>query len=511
MGFKSLKIHIMIHIAVLLIIGMLITDIVVTTILKKDLLAAQVSKTDFIMVHMKETMSSPGSSLAQKSGIQDYLETLADKSVIHSACFADSGENTFFSGNAFKDTEMERLHQREIRQTTFRAINEDKRLSRFFGKTWGVFWLRDKYLLVSYPLEKRTGVSFIVPLADIYTEFFEKQKIIFFYILLNTAFLCFIGLLRISKIVITPIKKLTNIVKAYDGEGDPLYMLYPSKDEFGTLSLSLNSMVNRIAEDRQKLENSLNQLKNAQAEIIRAEKMSSIGKLSAGVAHEIGNPIGIILGYLELLKQDTVSEADKKDFLDRTETEIQRIDKIIRRLLDFSRKTDSEHTLNSVHRIIEETVNIVKEQSVFSRIDLDISLKAPDDTVLSDSNRLKQVFVNLILNAVDAILTMEEKEGCIAIESSHTADKFQSFLEIRISDNGPGIAEEHLGNIFDPFYTTKEPGFGTGLGLWVCYMIVDDMNGSIKAENKPGQGAAFVIELPLEKRTGRKDGENESI
>ncbi len=511
MRFKSLKINIVVNIAVLLIVGMVITDIVVTTILKKDLLSAEISKTDLMIMHMTETIPSPESGIDQKSAVHTYLKKLADKSVIDSACFADPSGNTFFTGNAGKAGTMDPVDQREIRQHTFRAVNEDKRLSRVFGKTWGVFWLTDTYLLVSYPLENQAGVSFIVPLADLYSEFFEKQKMILFYILLNTALLCFIALLRFSKIVITPIKKLTNIVKAYDGQDDPLYMMVPSKDEFGTLSLSLNSMVNRITEDKQKLENSLDRLENAQAEIIRAEKMSSIGKLSAGVAHEIGNPIGIILGYIDLLKQGALSETDKKDFLYRIETEIQRIDKIIRRLLDFSRKTDSEHTPISVHRIITDTLDIIKEQPAFSGIDLDTSLNAPDDTVISDGNRLKQVFVNLILNAADAVLTMEERHGRISVETSQTADKFQSFLEIHISDNGPGIAKEHLGNIFDPFYTTKEPGFGTGLGLWVCYMIVDDMNGRIRAESEPGQGAVFVISLPLEKRTGAKEGEKESI
>ncbi len=511
MRFKSLKLNIVVHIAVLLIAGMVITDIVVTVFLKNDLLSAQLSKTDFMRVHIEKTVLAPDSGSDKNARLRAYLAGLADSDVIASACFADSAGNTFFVGNASETDEITGIGQGEIRQSTVRAVKEARRRSRFFGRTWGVFWQSDKYLLVSYPLEKKMGVSFIIPLAHLYSGFLEKQKIILFYILLNTIFLCFIGLLRFSKIVITPIRKLTNIVKAYDGEDDTLYMLYPSEDEFGTLTLSLNSMISRIAEDKQKLEDSLNQLKNAQAEIIRAEKMSSIGKLSAGVAHEIGNPIGIILGYLDLLKQDNIRESDRKDFLDRIEAETQRIDRIIKRLLDFSRKAETEHLPNSVHRIIEETVNIVKEQPVFSRIELDVSLAAPQDTVMSDSHRLKQVFVNLILNAVDAVMTAEDTQGRITIETSGTSDKFRSFLEIRISDNGPGIAGENLVNIFDPFYTTKEPGSGTGLGLWVCYMIVDDINGHIKAESVPGEGAVFIISLPLVKRAARKNEEKETV
>ncbi|MCP3900400.1 MAG: hypothetical protein GY707_11880, partial [Desulfobacteraceae bacterium] len=381
---------------------------------------------------------------------------------------------------------------------------QNKQVSQFFGKTWGIFWQDKKYLVVSYPVEPNMGISFVISLDNVYSSYREKQKVILFYILFNTVFLCFIGLFRFSKIILKPIKKLTNIAKEYDGENDTLYMLHSVENEFGILSSSLNSMINRISEDKQKLEHNIDELKKTQNEMIRAEKMSSIGKLSAGVAHEIGNPIGIVLGYLELLKQKNISEQDKNDFLNRSEIEIQRIDKIIQQLLNLSRQSKTEYASNSVHEIIKDTVNILKIQPVFSTIDLKLELEAVHEIVKSDSDQLKQVFINLILNASDAIQLKNSDQGVITIKTTKFEDKYNSYLEIRISDNGTGVSREDLAQIFDPFYTTKEPGAGTGLGLWVSYMIIDEINGNIEAQSIEGKGTTFIMKLPLQNRSIQK-------
>ena len=158
----------------------------------------------------------------------------------------------------------------------------------------------------------------------------------------------------------------------------------------------------------------------------------------------------------------------------------------------------------SVHSIIEDTIDVYKFQPLMSDIHLDLSLTADNDMVIADSNQLRQVFLNLIINAADAISTGDSpKDGRLTITSEivpkiHAESKDQlGMLKVSYIDNGPGIAEENLGNVFDPFYTTKEPGKGTGLGLSVCFMIIEGIGGKIKATSDESQGTTMTVYLPL--------------
>jgi signal transduction histidine kinase len=246
------------------------------------------------------------------------------------------------------------------------------------------------------------------------------------------------------------------------------------------------------------LENANSELKSAQTEIIRSEKLASVGRLSAGIAHEIGNPLGIILGYLELIKKDDIPDCDKGDFLQRIEAEITRINVIIRQLLDFSRPSRGVKERVDVHELIINTLEILKPQSMMENIEVSLSLNAPEQALITDSNQLQQVFLNIMMNAADAMShkeTMDDREsGKLLIETKNSEDK----IVIIFADNGPGIAQEDISKIFDPFYTTKEPGLGTGLGLSVCYRIVDDLEGDIRAESSTGKGMTIIVTLPLE-------------
>jgi signal transduction histidine kinase len=275
-------------------------------------------------------------------------------------------------------------------------------------------------------------------------------------------------------------------------------------------------MLGRIAEDKEKLRHSVTSLekanvdlKNAQREIIRAEKLASVGRLSAGIAHEIGNPIGIVMGYLDLLKQSDLTDDEASEYIQRTEDELNRINTIIRQLLDLSRPSKEGVEPIRVHEIIQDITEVIKFQPLMSGITIDLRLEAPQDRVLADPNQLRQVFLNLMLNAGDAIGSNEStrnKDGRITIESAVQAvgeepgqngTGRQSMLTVEVSDNGPGIAEENLSNIFDPFFTTKEPGKGTGLGLSVSFMIIEGIGGRITAGSQDSQGTVMTLTLPL--------------
>jgi two-component system, NtrC family, sensor kinase len=381
------------------------------------------------------------------------------------------------------------------------------------GSTWGVIGLGPKDLLISAPLyaEGRLlgAAAFKAPLAPIYASLRKAQKVIIAYILLDTLILTLVGIVLLSRIVVKPIHKLLKIAGEYrDGRVVSL-PAETSTNEIGELSRSLTGMLKRLEENKgelkahiSSLENANAQLQQAQSELIRSEKLASVGRLAAGVAHEIGNPISISMGYLELLKKGDVSEEERRDFTDRLETEIARINRIIRQLLDFSRPASGRPEEMHVHEVLLNTMNILKPQPMMQEIELLFLPKAEDDRLLADPGRLQQVFLNILMNAADAL--SEDGGGSGGGKKKIFVRTWNGGGDITVefTDTGPGIPSGELTHVFDPFYTTKEPGKGTGLGLSVCYRIVENMGGAIRAECREGEGATFLVTLPLQKPRG---------
>ena len=305
-----------------------------------------------------------------------------------------------------------------------------------------------------------------------------------------------------------PIKRLAARAEQYDEDGELLFSVRLEDGELNKLSLALNQMMDRISRDREKLRENVAvlektnlELKKAQKEIVRAEKLASVGRLSAGIAHEIGNPIGIILGYLELLKSEEQNTDERQECLNRAESEVYRINAIIKQLLNVSRPVGGEPKILALHSFLEDLIKDVKIQPLFAEIKIDFSAKAPLDQVLVDSDHLRQVCLNLLINAADAIKSSDNAtNGHIRITTSiklpTDTDSLtaSSMIKIQIRDNGKGISEEELENIFDPFYTTKDDG--TGLGLYICKEIIERHNGRIWAESELDKGSKFIIEIP---------------
>ena len=459
-------------------------------------------ETRFMASHNSEAIMT---SSGFKAGVRKMI-TDAEFScilVLHTA------ENRIYSDGTSCDLfdELESL----ARQT----VRTGLKTTRFFGATWGVFWRQSKDLMIAAPLFQEGRIigacSIVMPLGEIYKVLRRNQYVLLIYLFVNTLVFTAVGLYRLSRITVKPLRRLVKRAEAYKKEDETIFLYEAEDNEFSKLSKALNRMLQHIAKDKEKLQSMVMSLekanvdlKKAQKDMIRAEKLASVGRLSAGIAHEIGNPIGIIMGYLELLKRNDISEDDRKEFLNRTENEVNRIDTIIRQLLEFSQPSARDLKAVSVNDIIRDTVAAFKFHPLMSGIDLDFRFKAKRDTVMADPNQLRQVFLNLIINAADAISSDKNRsKGKISIvsevvsgieaESTHHPD----MLKIDYIDNGPGIAEEYLGNIFDPFFTTKEPGKGTGLGLSVCFMIVEGIGGKIKASSKEGHGTTLTLYLPL--------------
>ncbi len=238
---------------------------------------------------------------------------------------------------------------------------------------------------------------------------------------------------------------------------------------------------------------------------MQSEKLASVGRLAAGIAHEIGNPIGIILGYIDLIMKGGLTPEEEKDFLTRVEGEISRVNNIIRQLLDFSRTSEEERIRLSIHSLITDTVEMLKPQTGMNKIAISLALTAENDNVIADKNQLQQVFLNILINSIDAL----SEEGDVMEDAQiHVISKNRNgLLELEFIDNGPGISADKVDHIFDPFFTTKDPGKGTGLGLSVCYRIIEALGGTIRAESQEGKGMIIRIDLPLNSDQYTSSGE----
>ncbi len=239
----------------------------------------------------------------------------------------------------------------------------------------------------------------------------------------------------------------------------------------------------------------LSEKKLLEKQLIHTQKMESIGTLAAGVAHEVGNPLASISALVQVVQRSTTDEFAKEK-LELIKKQVTRISKIIRDLVDFSRPSNYELQLTDINQNIVEAVEIIKVGAKAKDIvfDLDLNNKIPLLPLISD--QIQQIFVNILLNAVDAISenTENTKKNKISVSSDINDDE----VIISFKDTGKGITDEYLSKVFEPFYTTKKEGKGTGLGLWVSYGIVKSFQGDIKVESKLKKGTTFTITLPIQ-------------
>ena len=230
-----------------------------------------------------------------------------------------------------------------------------------------------------------------------------------------------------------------------------------------------------------------------EAQLIKAERLSSVGALAAGVAHEINNPLGIIHLFAQrTLEKGKRGEVDL-DKLQKIVDQTQRVAKITKGLLDFSRSGPTESRPFSVGKVLEETVALLVERAERSNIRLTSHVDPSLPPVRGNATQIGQVLLNLLLNALQAI----GNDGHVDVVAEEVVEGEGRWVRVRVEDSGPGISDEMLPHLFEPFFTTKEPGEGTGLGLSVSYGILKEHHGTLRAENRAEGGARFVFELPV--------------
>ena len=295
-----------------------------------------------------------------------------------------------------------------------------------------------------------------------------------------------LGYFVLTQMVVRPLRKMERAT-AQVGVGDwDQHIDLPGPPELRALARSFNQMTSSLATQREQL--------------IRSEKLASVGQLAAGVAHEIGNPLAAILGYVDILRADAAAtgalpDAERRDALDRVKAETQRITRIIRDLLEYSRPSHEESSLIDPLAVVRSAQALLTPQTRFRDVRMALTPAAgPWPAVMVSQGRLTQVLVNLLLNAADAM----GGKGQVAVTCESTAGR----VRIAVSDEGPGIERELRRKVFDPFFTTKAPGQGTGLGLPISRAIVESYGGTLELDAEAVGGARFVIDLPAASSSG---------
>lgn len=234
----------------------------------------------------------------------------------------------------------------------------------------------------------------------------------------------------------------------------------------------------------------ITETRRLEQQLVQSEKLSAVGQLAAGIAHEVGSPLTAISSLAQLLFDQSTDTATQ-DKLKLIREQIDRISRIVRELVNFSKPITTTVGNVSVNSVIEEAVQIVRYDKRLKYNEISTELFPSLPSIKISFDQLLQVLVNILLNAGDAL--EGQKKGIITINSRLVGEK----IIISIIDNGSGIKSENLDKIFEPFFTTKKPGKGTGLGLWVCYNIIQGFSGDMLVESEPGKGTAFHIVLPI--------------
>jgi two-component system NtrC family sensor kinase len=233
------------------------------------------------------------------------------------------------------------------------------------------------------------------------------------------------------------------------------------------------------------------------AQLMQSDKLAALGKMAAGIAHEINNPLQVIVqktGWMQdLLDEEELKESENiaefRKAIDKIEEHVERARKVVHGMLGYARKMEPHLEDVDVNAVITQTIDLLGNYARINNIAIKPQLSPDLPIIAADGAQLQQVFMNLIANAIDAI----GHDGRIDVESRKT----DSQLHIRVADNGPGISQEKQKKIFDPFFTTKETGRGTGLGLWISYNIIEKMGGTISLKSQAEQGAEFTVQIPV--------------
>ncbi|MCS7336902.1 MAG: cache domain-containing protein [Verrucomicrobiae bacterium] len=359
------------------------------------------------------------------------------------------------------------------------------------GKQWigRAFVVNDWYITAYEPIRdlagRNIGILYVGLLEQKYADLHRNSVLVFLAITLGGAAGAFGLAWYLSQRLSDSVRKLARAAEQVAHGNLDVRVQIESHDELRELAEAFNYMAAALKKRDEQLREFTTR------RIMESERLAHIGQLAAGVAHEINNPLQGIVTYSHLLLERARPDDANREFLEKIVKQADRCRNIIRGLLDFARQRKPEKRLSNVNRVVEECLGLVANQALFHNIKIVRNL-APDlPLLLMDPSQMQQVFMNMIINAAEAM----NGAGQLTVTTRHVPDA--SAVEIEFTDTGHGIKEEDMERIFDPFFTTKEAGHGTGLGLAISYGIVKEHKGTITVQSEVGRGTTFTIRLPV--------------
>ncbi|HUT62615.1 MAG TPA: cache domain-containing protein, partial [Anaerolineae bacterium] len=354
------------------------------------------------------------------------------------------------------------------------------------GKTWieRAFAVNDWYITAYEPIKnisgKNVGILGIGVLERKYKDLEKHALWIFFGIAFGGIVFSVIICYLLTNSIMRPINSLLlatrNLAK---GNMEQQVQLKDAPKEIEALGNAFNFMVLSIKERDEQLH------QRAQDEIMKSERLAMVGRLAAGVAHEINNPLGGILLFSRLLIQKAPSEGLMRDNLERIEKEAKRCQNVVQGLLDFAREREPKIEPLELNDVLEKSINLFENQPLFHNIEIVKHHQSDLPLIFADPSQIQQVFVNIIMNASDAM----NAHGVLTISTRYT--KSNDYVETIFADTGCGIPSDQINRIFEPFFTTKGVGYGTGLGLSISHGIIQRHGGTIKIFSRVNEGSTF--------------------
>ncbi len=378
------------------------------------------------------------------------------------------------------------------------------------GRPWAgrAFVVNDWYIAEYEPIRNYAGevigILYVGVLEKAYTAI-RNEVIATFMMVATVGFFLIVGIsYLITRSITKPLSEMVSVTQAV-AQGDlEREVRVTSRDEVGLLALSFNKMIASLRKMKseleewgltleQKVKERTEELAAMQSTLMQSQRLASLGKLAAGIAHEINNPLGGILVLSSLVLEDLKDNDPHRENLQEVIKQTMRCRDIVKGLLQFSRQEEGKMEYVKVNDILNSTLGLIEKQALFHNIEVIKNLDPQLPYILGDGSQLQQVFMNVILNAVQAMKEM----GVLTITTSH--DVKHDMVVIDITDTGCGIPPELIDRIFDPFFTTKEVGEGTGLGLSIAYGIVTKHHGRMTVKSKVNEGTTFTIKIPAVK------------